>query len=96
MSDAIRRGATRNFHLPLPEALYRALREEATALGQPATAVARDVIATWLRERRKSMVREAVAAYAAASAGSAADLDPALESAGLELLRAKPRYHRSQ
>jgi hypothetical protein len=82
--------STRNFHLPLPEPVYRALRDEAAALGRPATAVARDAIEAWLRERRRMAVREALAAYAAAQAGTAADLDPALEEAGLDLLRTKP------
>jgi hypothetical protein len=96
MSDAIERLPARNFHLPLPEAVYRALREEATALKRPATAVAREVIEAWLRERRKRVLREAVAAYATEHAGTATDLDPALESAGLASLRTKRRRQRSR
>jgi hypothetical protein len=74
----------RNFHLPLPEAVYTALRAEAAALQRPATIVAREAIESWLRERRKTVLREAIAAYAAEHRGTAADLDPALEQAGLE------------
>ena len=77
----------RNFHLPLPEDVYRALREEAAAVKQPATAIARQAIETWLRERRKAALREAIAAYAAEHAGTMTDLDPALEAAGVSLLR---------
>jgi len=87
-----RRRATepvRNFHLPLPGAVYDALRREADAAGRPATAVAREAIEQWLRDRQRMMVRESIAAYAARHAGTSVDLDPALESAGLEVLRAK-------
>lgn len=77
----------RNFHLPLPDDVYRALREEAAAVKQPATAIARQAIESWLRERRKAALREAIAAYAAEHGGTAADLDPVLEAAGVSLLR---------
>jgi len=77
----------RNFHLPLPEDVYRALRDEAAAAKQPATAIAREAIEAWLRERRKAMLREAIAAYAAERGGTPADLDPELEAASVRLLR---------
>ncbi|HVQ77247.1 MAG TPA: hypothetical protein VMT79_17110 [Candidatus Binatia bacterium] len=88
-----RRGASlRNFHLPLPEDTYEALRLEASRLRKPATVVAREAIEKWLEEQRRAVVREAIAAYAVQHAGSAVDLDPALESAGLEAWHArKPR-----
>jgi len=86
--------ALRNFHLPLPEVVYRALREQATVLGQPATVLARQAIETWLRERRKTVLREAIAAYASERAGTLADLDPALEAAGVEMLRSDLRRRR--
>jgi hypothetical protein len=79
----------RNFHLPLPERVYRALREEALATKRPATALAREAIETWLEDRRQALLHESIAAYAAKHAGTAADLDPALEAAGLELLRGR-------
>lgn len=84
--------ATRNFHVPLPPRLYEALQEEAAASRRPATALAREAIETWLRERRRAAVHEAVATYATKHAGTAVDLDPALEAAALEVVaRRKPR-----
>jgi predicted transcriptional regulator len=54
----------KNFHLPLPEDVYAALREEAAALQRPATVIAREAIDAWLRERRRASVRKSIAAYA--------------------------------
>jgi len=81
----------RNFHLPLPEDVYEALRDEAAAVKQPATVIARRAIETWLHERKRAAVREAIAAYAAEHAGTSADLDPELEAAGLQALRRAKR-----
>lgn len=78
----------RNFHLPLPEPVYRRLRNAAEQTNQPATALARYAIESWLRQRRKTLVREAIAAYAAEVAGSRDDLDGDLEAASLAM---KPR-----
>ncbi len=85
------RTPVRNFHLPLPDELYRRLRSQAAATGQPATVVARYAIEAWLRERRRAAVTEAISAYATAMAGTGADLDPALEAASLEHLAAEER-----
>ena len=74
----------RNFHLPLPEPLYRRLRDAAARANQPATTVARYALEHWLREHRKAVVREAIASYAAEVGGSRDDLDPALEAVSLE------------
>ena len=82
----------RNFHLPLPDDVYQALRDEAAAVKQPATVIARQAIECWLRERKRATVREAIAAYAAEHAGTSADLDAELEAAGLQMLR--PAKHR--
>ena len=90
MRSAIKE-ATKNFHLPLPAPVYEALREEAAGLGRPATAVAREAIEAWLRERRRNVVREAIASYAVKHAGTTADLDPLLERAALESLVRKSR-----
>ncbi len=79
MTDAIR-----NFHLPLPDNLYEELKEEAKRRQRPATVVARGAIAAWLRQVRRSEVSEAIASYAAEYAGTGADLDEALEQAGIE------------
>jgi hypothetical protein len=91
MSTATK-GTIKNFHVPLPQRVYDALREEAASLRQPATVVAREAIEAWLRERKRAGVREAIATYAVRHAGTAADLDLSLARASLELLRGrKPR-----
>ncbi len=77
-----------NFHLPLPDEVYRDLREEAARSNQPATALARQAIGLWLRHRRKVVRHDAIAAFAAEHAGSRLDLDPELEAASLEHLLA--------
>jgi hypothetical protein len=85
----------RNFHLPLPETLYRRLRDAAARTNQPATALARQALEHWLREHRRAVVREAIAAYAADVAGSPDDLDPEVEAASLDAWRPRrPRKHR--
>ncbi|MEW6490583.1 MAG: hypothetical protein AB1578_22060 [Thermodesulfobacteriota bacterium] len=78
--------ATANFHLPLPNELRDMLREEVERSGRPATVIAREALTQWLEERRRSRLREEIAAYASACAGTPADLDEELERAGLELL----------
>jgi hypothetical protein len=75
----------RNFHLPLPEPVYRRLRTAAEQTNRPATTLARYAIESWLRQRRRVMVREAIAAYAARVAGTRDDFDRDLEAAALEL-----------
>jgi|SRR5215510_8319747 len=94
MKRAIKVSNVKNFHLPLPEHVYTALREEAAALKRPATVIAREAMEAWLRERRRASVREGIAAYAARHAGATADLDLALEAASLELWRPKRRRRR--
>lgn len=80
------RAAMRNFHLPLPDPLYQRLRDAAERTNQPATALARYAIDHWLRQQRKAMVQQAIAAYAAEMAGTTDDLDPDLEAAALDEL----------
>ena len=89
MIAAMATAPLRNFHLPLPGDTYEALREEAARAGRPATSLAREAIEEWLRARRKLAVSEEIAVYASRMAGTSADLDPALERAGLEHLRGK-------
>jgi len=79
----------RNFHVPLPGDLYKQLHAEAKRSQQPATALARDAIARWLQQRQKAALNEAICAYAAQYAGTAADLDQALEAASVEHLLAE-------
>jgi hypothetical protein len=86
--------SVRNFHLPLPEPLYRRLRDTAARANQPATTVARYAIESWLRQQQKAVVREAIAAYAAKVAGTQDDLDTDLEAAALETWR--PRKSRKR
>jgi hypothetical protein len=49
----------------------------------PATTLARHAIEAWLREHRRSVVREEIVRYAAAVAGTRDDLDEDLEAASL-------------
>jgi hypothetical protein len=83
----MKRATLRNFHVPLPEDLYNRLREEADRSKQPATETARQAIESWLEQRRKTALHEAIAAYAGRHAGTPVDLDEALEAASLEHLR---------
>jgi hypothetical protein len=76
----------RNFHLPLPDEIYRDLREEAVRASRPATALARQAIERWLHDRRQAARHEAIAAFAAGNAGTALDLDPDLELAAIDEL----------
>ena len=75
--------SARNFHVPLPEEVHTALRGEAERSGRPATALAREAIESFLRRRRKVVLHEAIATYAATQAGTSSDLDPELESAAI-------------
>jgi hypothetical protein len=80
----------KNFHLPLPDGTYDELRAEAERAQVPATAVAREAICSWLRAKKKAARRRAVMEYAARMAGTRFDLDPLLETAGIEeLMRAE-------
>jgi hypothetical protein len=84
----------RNLHVPLPERTCRDPRAEAERAGVPATALAREAIDAYLRRQRRRARRDAIAAYAAGMAGTDFDLDPALESAGIEHIagaRKRPR-----
>ncbi len=76
----------KNFHLPLPERTYSQLRAEAERTQVPATNLARAAIDLWLRRQARRARHAAIAAYAAETAGTEHDLDPGLESAGIEHL----------
>jgi hypothetical protein len=76
----------KNFHLPLPERTYSRLRAEAERTQVPATALAREAIELWLRQQLRNARQQAIAAYAEDMAGTDLDLDPILESAGIEHL----------
>lgn len=76
-----------NLHVPLDESAWRALRDESARSKLPATALARMAIDQLLSERRRARVRDDIAAFAAAYAGSPVDLDAALEAAGIDAIR---------
>ncbi len=76
----------KNFHLPLPERTYAQLRAEAVRTQVPATTLAREAIDLWLRNQFRAARHEAIAGYAEEMAGTNLDLDPDLESAGIEYL----------
>jgi ribosomal 50S subunit-associated protein YjgA (DUF615 family) len=75
-----------NFHVPLPEDLYRLLRAEAERRQQPATALARHAIARWLQQCEQEALHHQIQAYAEEHAGTAADFDADLEQAAVEYL----------
>lgn len=74
----------RNFHVPLPDPLYRELRAQAQRAKVPATTVAREAIEAWLKDRAQEALSDAIAAYATRWAGSEIDLDPEMEAASIE------------
>ncbi len=78
-----------NFHLPLTPELHEMLRAESEASGEPATNLAREALADWLRRRRKERRYAEIAAFAAENAGTDFDLDRDLEEAGIEVIEAE-------
>jgi hypothetical protein len=76
----------KNFHLPLPERTYTQLRAEAERTQVPATTLAREAIDLWLGHQLRRARAEAIAAYAEEMAGTNLDLDPDLESTGIDHL----------
>jgi hypothetical protein len=78
--------AIKNFHLPLPEALYDELRSAACEVDLPATRFAQELMRAGLDEWRRTRRRQQIAAYARQVAGSSDDLDPELERAGIKSL----------
>ena len=80
--------ARRNFHVPLPSETYDAIRDEAAALGVPATTIVREAVEGWIDDQKAKRLRDEIAAYAAEVAGTGADLDPELEAAAVAELKA--------
>ena len=76
----------KNFHVPLPEQTYDNLRAEAERMQVPATTLAREAVDWWLRQQFRKSRQQAIAAYAAETAGTHLDLDSDLESAAIEHL----------
>lgn len=79
--------AMQNFHLPLPDELYRELKNESKRSGTPATQIARIAVAEWLKKQHAIAVHEELSAYAAAVAGTEHDLDSELAEAAIDRLR---------
>jgi hypothetical protein len=79
-----------NFHVPLPNKVYQALRIEAEQRKQPATTLARKAIEGWLEEREREARRRAITAYAKEVAGTKDDLDTDLEASSLETWKDLP------
>jgi len=82
----------KDFHLPLPEQTYAELRAEAERVRRPATMIAREAIAVWLRVRKKALRHNAIAEFASEAAGTEFDLDASLESAAIEQLMKLVRW----
>ncbi len=76
----------KNFHVRLPDDIYTQLLAEAARTQVPATTLACGAIGFWLRHQLKMARHDAIAAYAAEMAGTSFDLDPDLESAGMDHL----------
>ena len=76
---------TYNFHVPLPRELYRRLRQEAEQAQRPATAIVREAVQQWLKNREREALHQAMADYVARMAGTAADLDEDFEAAAIAL-----------
>jgi len=80
----------RNFHVPLPDEIYHALRSEAARQRRAATTLVREAVEDWLEQRRAETLHADIADYAAGHAGTPADLDPELEAAGIDALIETP------
>jgi predicted transcriptional regulator len=76
----------KNFHVPLPDETYDHLRTAAERSKVPATVLAREAIDFWVRQELRKARHNAIAAYAAETAGTSLDLDTDLETAGVEHL----------
>ena len=77
---------TKKLNLPLPASMHEAVFKEARRRRVPATRLVRSILGEWLGEQARERRAEEIRRFAAAHGGSEADLDPELESAGLELL----------
>lgn len=76
----------KNIHIPLPDHVHAALMTHAKATGESATALARAAIEGRVRELEREQRRARIAEFADQYAGTAWDLAPELEAAGLEVI----------
>jgi len=74
-----RSARAKNFHVPLPLAVYETLRAEAQRQKRPATQIAREAIVRSIAEQRRLRTDEALRNYVAEAAGTLHDLDDELE-----------------
>jgi len=81
---------TKKLNLPLPEAMHAAVFREAKRRRVPATRLVRSILSDWLAAQAREREADAIRRFAETHGGSAADLDPELEAAGLELIDAEP------
>ncbi|MBI3097284.1 MAG: hypothetical protein HYY93_03425 [Planctomycetes bacterium] len=79
----------RNLHVPLRPESYETLISECRRSGRPATQVAREAIEWWIELKERLDRERSLAGYVEKVAGTAHDLDPALERAGIELMLAR-------
>lgn len=86
MIFAMSSASPKNFHVPLPPRVYRALKAEADRQKRPATQLAREAIVRSLLEQRRARLDRELRQYVAAAAGSDHDLDEELEAAAAEHL----------
>jgi hypothetical protein len=75
----------RNFHVPLAANLYTELHRQAALAGLPATALAREALDDWLRQRKRERLQSELQAYVTATAGTHEDLDDELAHTSAEL-----------
>jgi predicted DNA-binding protein len=78
--------AAHNFHVPLPNDVYRRLRSEAERQHKPATQLVKQALEYWLEEQEKLELHEEIARYAAETAGTCDDLDERLETIAVECM----------
>lgn len=76
----------KSVNVTLPEDLYSEIREFAQSRNVPTTVVVRQAVDSWLRSQKLESRKRAIAEYARDMAGTASDLDPDLEAAGVEHL----------
>ncbi|MCB1083716.1 MAG: hypothetical protein KDK61_05360 [Simkania sp.] len=78
---------SKNFHVPLPQDLYLKLKKESERAQKPATEIARNAIDSWLKEREKEALHQAIFEYATENAGTPNDLDEELEASTVKFLK---------
>ncbi|OFZ78267.1 MAG: hypothetical protein A2583_02285 [Bdellovibrionales bacterium RIFOXYD1_FULL_53_11] len=76
----------RNFHIPLSDETYIALRHASEKTKKPATQIARDALDYWLKEQENNAIKDEITRYAKSFAKTEFDLDAGLEEAGVDYL----------